>query len=404
MKHLKKTLLIGLLSIIFAPTIFAQTIDANRMNRDIRIMENILAEVFRTQVEVATAESYIIADGNYRHRGIRGTYLKDFGIIFMVPGDDPFTPRMHVTGDGSFTFYYNTGDEEEEESDNTTRMIDEEAINSRIVEFLINYGSTIGQLDEDERIMVIYGSNTNSARSRLVGYVDRNGRSGFRNQEEGGLPVLSASVSMGDLMDYRSGRIGENEIKNRIDFATTENKEYLDLKVMGNIFETALKNADEENFRMNGGIGYMVLDNFGAIFSFDARYGGGRDVFFGRLAQTQRQLRILQERQIRTGQSSDALDEEAAAIEERQEEYKENVLSSFDELKTSVAEYLVDYGRTLSSVSSDQFILTSVNVSTGIDEIPDRVDFQIKKSVLEEYDRGRISREEAINSVSITEY
>lgn len=209
---------------------------------------------------------------------------------------------------------------------------------------------------------------------------------------------------MGDLMDYRSGRIGENEIKNRIDFATTENKEYLDLKVMGNIFETALKNADEENFRMNGGIGYMLLDNFGAIFSFDARYGGGRDVFFGRLAQTQRQLRILQERQIRTGQSSDALDEEAAAIEERQEEYKENVLSSFDELKTSVAEYLVDYGRTLSSVSSDQFILTSVNVSTGIDEIPDRVDFQIKKSVLEEYDRGRISREEAINSVSITEY
>lgn len=115
-------------------------------------------------------------------------------------------------------------------------------------------------------------------------------------------------------------------------------------------------------------------------------------------------MRILQERQIRTGQSSDALDEEAAAIEERQEEYKENVLSSFDELKTSVAEYLVDYGRTLSSVSSDQFILTSVNVSTGIDEIPDRVDFQIKKSVLEEYDRGRISREEAINSVSITEY
>ncbi len=400
MKHLKKTLLIGLLSIFFAPTIIAQNIDANRMNRDIRIMENILAELFRTQVEVATADTYIIADGNFRHRGIRGTYLKDFGIIFMIPADDPFTPRMHVTGDGSFSFYYNTDDDDE--SENASREVDEDAVKERMTEFLVDYGSTIGQLDDDNRIMIIYGANTQSNRNRLVRYSDRNGRDYVNDNE---LPVISASVSMKDLKDYRSGRIGDGEIKNRIDFATTENKEYLDLKVMGNIFETALRSNEEGSFKMNGGIGYMMLDNFGAIFSFDARFGGGRDMFFGRLADTQRRLRILQEQQLRITLNDEEVDDEALEIEKRQEQFKEDMIEAYAELKTDVTEYLVDYGRTLGSVNSDQFILTSVNLSSsGFDEIPERVDFQIKKSVLEQFDRGRISREEAINSVSITEY
>ena len=58
MKQLKMTLLIGLLSLILAPSIVAQNIDAHRMKRDIRIMENILSELFRTQTEIATADSY----------------------------------------------------------------------------------------------------------------------------------------------------------------------------------------------------------------------------------------------------------------------------------------------------------------------------------------------------------
>jgi hypothetical protein len=406
MKHLKKTLLIGLLSIIFAPTLIAQNIDANRMNRDIRIMENILAEIFRTQAEVSTSEAYTIVAGDYRIRGIRGTYLQDFGIIFMIPSNDPFTPRMHVTGDGSFSFYYSTGSNDGEDSDNASKEVDEEAINDRIAEFLIDYGSTIGQLEDDEKIMVIYGSNSKSSRGRLVGYVDRNGRSGFRNESEEKLPVISGSVTMEDLNNYRSGRIGEGEIKNRIDYATSENKEYMDLKVMGNIFETALRDTDDESYKMSGNIGYMMLDNFGAIYSFDARYGGGRDVFFGRLAQTQLRLRNLQERQIIIGgEANEALVEEAEAIERREEELKQNMIAAFEDLKTNVAQYLVDYGRTLGSVDSDQFILTSVNLSAGgIEEIPERIDFQIKKSVLEQFDRGRISREDAINSVSVTEY
>ena len=84
MKQLKMTLLIGLLSLILAPSIVAQNIDAHRMKRDIRIMENILSELFRTQTEIATADSYTVIRGEFGQRLIRGTYLKDFGIIFKA--------------------------------------------------------------------------------------------------------------------------------------------------------------------------------------------------------------------------------------------------------------------------------------------------------------------------------
>ncbi len=401
MKHLKHIVLIGVLSMLFTPMISAQNIDANRMNRDIRIMENILAELFRTQVEVATGASLIIDHGGTRQRDIRGTYLQDFGIIFMIPANDPFTPRMHVTGGNGYSFYYST--DSNNDDDNAKREVDEGAVQERISEFLLDYASTIGQLDDDETIMVIHGSTSSNQRTYWNYRIAVNGETTEYEQEA--MPVISATARMKDLKDYRSGRIDAAEAKQRINFATSEDKEYLDLKVLGNIFETALRDAGENEFRISGGIGYMMLDNFGAIFNFDARYGGGRDIFFGRLAETQRRLRIIQEQEIRTGRRVEGLEEEAVAIEQRQEQLKEEMIVAFGNLKTSISEYLVDYGRTLSSVDSDQFILTSVNISTGgIDEIPERIDLQIKKSVLENLDRGRISRDEAINSVLITEY
>lgn len=396
MKHLKHLLLIGLLSVLITPQLFAQNIDANRLNRDIRIMENILAELFRTQTEIATAETITFERGNLRQRGIRGTYLNDFGLIFMIPADDPFSPGLRVQRSGN-TFYYNSNSE----SENAKPKIDETEIKSRVAEFLLEYASTIGQLADENKIMVIHGAKSGSNRTVWNYRVSVNGTVVDEKDSES-LPVISASISMKDLRDYRSGRLDEAKVKQRITFANSEGKEYMDLKVMGNIFETALRNETEESFRMSGGISFLMLDNYGAIFSFDARYGGGRNILFGRLVDTQRRLRMDP---TQSGRRDEDRAQDAETLENEAAKLKENISTAYASLKTNVTEYMVDYGRTLSSVNTDQFILTSVNVSSaGIEGIPERVDFQIKKSVLEQLDRGKISREEALNSVSITEY
>ena len=81
------------------------------------------------------------------------------------------------------------------------------------------------------------------------------------------------------------------------------------------------------------------------------------------------------------------------------------MIAAFEKLKKDMAQYMVDYGRTISSVDSGQYIFTSINVSSnGINEIPNHIDFQIKKSVLEHYDLGKITREQAIDSVLVTYY
>jgi len=67
-------------------------------------------------------------------------------------------------------------------------------------------------------------------------------------------------------------------------------------------------------------------------------------------------------------------------------------------------EYIVDYGRTVKSVSSDQFMLLSVDVNGRYENIPGRIDIQVKKSVLEQLDKGSISRDQALERVVITEY
>ena len=75
-----------------------------------------------------------------------------------------------------------------------------------------------------------------------------------------------------------------------------------------------------------------------------------------------------------------------------------------DKLKANLKEYLVDYGRTISSIKADQFILTTVNLRGRYKDIAERIYVQLKRSVLDQLDKGIISREKALEQVIITEY
>ena len=375
----------------------AQNIDANRMNRDVSIMENILSELFRTQYDMATAETMIIDAGAFRMRGIRGTYLKDYGIIFMIPTNDPMRPQMRTNGQGGYSFYYNS------DENPTNRNVDEESIVTRVTEFLMNYASTIGQLKDTDNVMVIYGASSGVRNMNIS--VTLNGRD-VSKQTKSASPVISVKASMKDLKAYRTSDIDAEKMKARIEVATSTEKEFTDLKVMSNIFETALNQSGDNAFKMAGGVSYMMLDNFGAIFSFDARFSSGRDGFFGGFGDPEIRLRMLQDdRQRRNGQQGTLSEEDLQAIQDEQAKLQENMKEAYVVMKTSIPEFLVDYGRTLMSVDGDQHILTSVNIGgVGTGEIPERIDFQIKKSVLEDLDRGKISRENAIEKVVVTEF
>ncbi|MEQ9264512.1 MAG: hypothetical protein RLN81_04785 [Balneolaceae bacterium] len=402
MKSFRTYLLIGLLTITIAPaTAFAQStsIDANRMNRDIRIMENILGELFRTQISPSGSNQTFVVSGTGTFHGdnVRGTYLPGFGVIFNVGNTGIWGSTYRVlsgSGDSQYTFYYDAVG-----SDKKKEEVDQESITSRIQSFLRDYASTIGQLKDDEKVMVIFGAKNNNAYSYarlLTGRVTtatttvqgQNVAADDEDEKEE-IPVISVSTKVSDLKEFRTGRINADKFEDRLAVATSKDREYLDLKVMGNIFETALRDQKGDAYRLSGNVNYLMLDNFGALFSFSVRYGTNSRRF--PTTVTSEFMRVT------TGYDNDKEKEEY-------QEYLKTVTQAFENLKTNVSEYIVDYGRTLSSVNSDQYLLLSITLSGRLDEIPERVDVQIKKSVLDQLDRGTISRDAALRQIVINEY
>ncbi|MBO6584813.1 MAG: OmpH family outer membrane protein [Gracilimonas sp.] len=378
------------MTLLLSSLSFAQDFDTNRMNRDIKIMENILGEMFKTQftsnegtVQVRSQGYTIFGSGSSGN--VKGTYIPGYGVIFMIPA----TSNRYIISSGSsgsnrqVVFQYS--------SDDSDRTIDKESVTTRIGEFLQDYASTIGQLKNNESILVIYGS-ANATGNRTAVYSIR----GDEEDRPSSLPVISVSAKKSDLDAFRSGRINSEALQSRLSVSTSEDKERLDLKVLGNIFGTALGEGDGNEYHLisSNSLSYMYLDNFGALYSLDLHRGHG-------LSGT-----------LRLGYLNNSLSEEKekevqdlrVELEKREQKLNETLEQEYDELVAKTKEFIIDYGRTLSSLEDDQYLLVSLNINESSDIIPERVDFQVKKSTFNQLDKGQISREAALNAVTLTEY
>ncbi len=398
MKYLSKIIILFSLIVLSTQSLFAQnSIDANRMNRDINIMENILQELFKTRWEARGTTVHVNSTGLFalgRSGDIRGTYLPGYGVIFTIPGGPPgFITYSDTDEDKSYSYTFRYSDDA-----SSGKTVSEESITRRIREFLREYGSTIGQLAQSDRIMVIY--NTQQQIREFPFF-----HSSDDQKKQQLLPTISVVAQMQDLQAYRSGNLSEDELDQRLSVSKSdaETKDRLDLKVMANIFETALKEQEGPSFRIRGSINYLNLDNFGALFFFDAHYSSRSGSFFFDMPKIS-SFRINDEEGKARVEVQRALEEEMSQSRKQQEETTEEITKSYNNFINSLKEYLVDYGRTLSSVKTDQHILISSTISSSIDEIPERVDLQIKKSVLEAMDKGNTSREEAMSQIVVREY
>ena len=393
MKRIQQIIPALLIILLTSPFALAQNFDTNRMSRDISIMENILGEMFKTYSGNSSPERVFISDFTGGSRNVRGTYLPGYGIIFNVQNNSSFV-YLNTSSEGENSgnsFYYSSGSNES--SDDNVK-VDEASIKERITEFLKDYASTIGQLKPNENVMVIYGSKSRHSFPALV-YSSGNGTVERKERKE--LPVISGSVTRKDLDDYRSGKINDSAFGSKVKTASTKDKEYLDLKVMSNIFETALKDQDDESFRLSGNVNYLLLDNFGAIFNMDASYRTNNRLFgVGAVSGI-----TVNGAYVR---SSSRAAPDSKEAEEQETEYLAKVNDAYKKLKENLKEYLVDYGRTISSVKPDQYILTTVNLRGRYKDIPERIDVQLKRSVLDQLDKGSITREKALEQVVITEY
>lgn len=404
MKHVLQILSIATVMVLmgtFQPAIAQSDIDPNRMNRDINIMENVLEELFKTRWS-AHGNNVRVHTGSFsfgRSNDINGTYLPDYGVIFTIPGGSPgFVMTSNAEGeDLSFNFEY--GDETNGEK------VTEESITKKIVEFLRDYGSTIGQLSDDHQVMVIYKANRPH---REIAIFRSSGEESKSTQQK--IPTISVVANTGDLKAYRSGDLSDEQFRNQLNITSVDasaNQEK-DLKVMASILETAFEDSDEESFEVRGPVNFLKLDNFGALFSFDARYSNRSGFDLSNLHESLKVVREDLERTRAELQENIDVDIEVRdtvreqkrkEAEANRAEEREKIQKAYEQFLSDLKSTIADYGRTLRSVESNQQILVSVNLHSRHEDIPDRIDLQVRKSALENN-----SRDQAINQISIREY
>lgn len=66
---------------------------------------------------------------------------------------------------------------------------------------------------------------------------------------------------------------------------------------------------------------------------------------------------------------------------------------------------MVDYGSTLSSVRNGQSLLVSVNIKgRRTEDIPERINLQVRKSDLDQFESGEITREQLLQTFTEKRY
>ena len=353
-------------------------IDEERMARDLKIAEDILGTLSNQDSKV------------WYNDNIESNYVPDYGVIFTIPLK-PFI--IKATGTGRVA--YSTGgsavtivdrrvgrdrdddpDEEvevEAENENEAELDESEIIEEmesatrdQIITFLADYADLIGQLKPSDRIVV-----QTKSRSEIYFY---NTRSGSSNSSSG----LSAQVLKSDISSYKQGKLDRDAFVQKIEFTEGGEKAAKDIELFATIFARLYEPDLSSTYYLSSRrIGYTSLKNMGVTFNMKF-YSSSSDEGLHTIRTT--------------GESGLT-----------QEQRDEKVDAMYPEFEKSFKENLLDYGRTIKSLNSDEMLIFKVRLTEcrGC-EMPQEIKVTIKMKTLQDYDKGSLSRSKALEQISVS--
>ncbi len=371
---------------------FAQgnQVDANRMSRDIDIMEKVINELFQHNFKT-TRYSSVPGD-----QSAQGAYVPGYGVIFNTPYVTTYksatrvaystTPNVTSTTHSATTVvindktvkYYGENKQKIASSSDSIAQVHTQAITKTMRDFLANYADAISQLDGNDRVLIIYDENARNSRSTLRVY----------NGEEWkgmAMPRITAEVKREDLISFRSGKMSRKELDNRIrvEKVSESREQFQEYKVFAGILESLFPVDNQGDYRVRN-ISYNFLPNFGVIYQMEMsmRKGSWND------------CTSCPPGSIASGQTRSKSD--TSQVRSRQVAYQK--------FGQDIREVLLDYGRTLRNLTPEQMILLTVSLPTCENcNVPDRVNVSVKKSVLEAYEKGQMDRRKALASIVFNE-
>lgn len=366
MRTIRRTIFSLGLAILIVGSTFGQGIDQERMDRDLKIAENILGTLSN--------------DRNlFSGRNIESNYVPDYGVIFSMPQSSIVfatgkAESVSVVSSGSGYSYVvadspSSDDKEREAAKNASSEDQAKAYEEKVKEqmtlFLVDYADLIGQLKPTDRIMV----NLKNSRNQIW-------ISGERVSEKN--MGMTAEIIKSDLIAYKSGKASREQTIGKIKFTEVNNKMEKDLELFSSIFSRLYEpDMSSTYYASSRNINYDRMDNLGAIFSMRV-YSSSSDNNGRHTIRT-------------TGESGLT-----------QEERNEKVNAMYPDFEASLKQNVIDYGRTIKSLKPSELLIIRVRLTEckGC-EMPKSIELSVKSSVLSDFDSGKISRDKAMEAISI---
>jgi hypothetical protein len=338
-----------------------------KMERDIVILQNVLNDLFKDSKEGVF----------YSSNTAKGMHIPGKGVFFNIN----YGTSMEVI----FADLAKKANEEKEVEIDEKALLKEkeDAIKSLSQDFLVNYGSILSELKDNEKVIlnVNYSEGKgNSIRNTTNGSVSYFATGGKSNSKR-----MVSTISAKDLKDFLGGKLSIDAANAKISSKISNNgdNEANDTKIMAGILDDIFQSTFDGTFRKSGRTSWTYFEGFGLMY--DMSFSSD----LNRLA-----LAYYDSEGKRIDPSKNGKENE-----EKLKKAEEN----FDKLIDLAKESLVTYGRTLRSVKSDEVIILNMNFNSGFRDssLPGAVRIQVNKSQIEAFSKGSISLEQLKKEIDI---
>lgn len=379
--YLKSKKMKHLINIFFIVTLVvssqAQSIDVDRMHRDLEVAQHALSTII-------TPKNNQLPRFNYYFDEIDADYIKDYGVIFMISSEGFGKVKLFGVPES-----VHVSPDDKENSDKLKASVagekDHFIENSKT--FLADYAGIIGQLDEDQMISIRRGGGELHVDKMDLerAYIAKSG-SGTNTQTFWSTNMNAANnseliieVGVGKINALRKGKISRDDFFKAVN--VVENvRDYskdADLETLSAMFHRLYEKDLSKTYYSERQPKYSKLANFGVIVK----------------------MKFYSSYEDNNVYSMPTIAKKGLTLEER----NQFVMDLLPQFESEFKENLVNYGRTLKNLDSDELILFEINMTTckNCKDFPRVMKFSVKKSALHKYNRGKISMTDAIKKVNV---
>lgn len=366
--------------------VVAQSIDADRMKRDIEITENILATLIKQ--EMSQQQTFFGLD-------VKGSYQPGYGVTFRLPGDHsmPFfvsfgrnalRQAAAIAEENGFRYSINSDGEgqpngaspgEAPRADDALKLRERSEIsadslrsvyNERVIQaaktFILDYGDLITQLAPNEKIVV-----TNQGDQHHFYF-----NTGKRTR-------ISVEGTRADVSSFKQGKLSLEQALKKLTVVNTESLDTRepDMEMLSSIFSRLYRPDLSKTYFVDGNVYYERLKDFGTIFYM--QMVSSMEKSLNRFTIPTLQLENL-----------------------TQEERDKKIAELYPAFERDIKENILEYGRTVKSLKDNESLIFNISLTkcTGCG-IPSTLEVGIKSSVLKDFAAGKIDQNAAMSKFTV---